>query len=109
MLFSLEASENAQIIQVNDSIFFDAVTDFDNIVQEAESSGEKRVIINLQNAEMICSSAITTLVKHHMSLQKVGRKLIIAGCNEPMLKVMQLLGLTKLMLFAENMTAAEQL
>ncbi len=106
MSFKLENHENAKIVKVNESIFFDAVQDFDSAIQQAEDSGSKKVIIDLSGAEMICSSAITTVVKHHMSLQKSGRRLVISGCNESVMRIMRLLGLNKLMAFAGNLPAA---
>ncbi|EKD83949.1 MAG: hypothetical protein ACD_39C00340G0002 [uncultured bacterium] len=109
MLFKLESIDNAQVIKIAESIFFDAVQEFDGIVQQAEDAGCKKVIIDLTGVEMICSSAITTLVKHHMSTQKKGARLVIAGCNQSMLRIMQLLGLNKLMFFAADLPAALQL
>ena len=106
MSFKLENHENAQVVTVTDSIFFDAVQDFDSAVQQAEDTGAKKVIIDLAGAEILCSSAITTIVKHHMSMQKRGGKLVIAGCNESVVKIMQLLGLNKLMAFADDLSAA---
>jgi len=106
MSFKLEAHEKAQIVKVTESIFFDAVQDFDSAVQQAEDTGAKIVIIDLAGVEMICSSAITTVVKHHMSMQKRGGKLIIAGCNDSVMKIMQLLGLNKLMAFADDISTA---
>jgi len=109
MSFKLETHENAQIVKVTESIFFDAVQDFDSAVQQAEEAGAKMVIIDLSGVEMICSSAITTVVKHHMSMQKRGGKLVIVGCNESVMKIMQLLGLNKLMAFADDVSAAVNL
>ncbi|PKL49988.1 MAG: hypothetical protein CVV42_04830 [Candidatus Riflebacteria bacterium HGW-Riflebacteria-2] len=109
MSFKLENHENAKVVTVTESIFFDAVQDFDSAVQQAEEAGAKTVIIDLAGVEMICSSAITTIVKHHMSLQKSGNKLVIAGCNESVMKIMQLLGLNKLMTFADDLPAALKL
>jgi len=106
MSFKLEAHANAQVVKVTESIFFDAVQDFDSAVQQAEESGAKMVIIDLAGVEMICSSAITTVVKHHMSMQKRGGKLIIAGCSDSVMKIMQLLGLNKLMAFADDISTA---
>jgi anti-anti-sigma factor len=109
MSFKLETYEQAQVVKVSDSIFFDAVQDFDSAVQQAEEASAKNVIIDLSGVEMICSSAITTIVKHHMSMQKRGGKLVIAGCNESVMKIMQLLGLNKLMAFADDVPAAASL
>ena len=106
MSFKLETHEKAQVVRVTESIFFDAVQDFDSAVQQAEEAGAKMVIIDLAGVEMICSSAITTVVKHHMSMQKRGGKLVIAGCNDSVMKIMQLLGLNKLMAFADDVSAA---
>ena len=108
MTFIKETHDQAQVIKVTSSIFFDAVQEFDNAIQEAEDSGKKRVIIDLTGVEMICSSAITTLVKHHMSLQAKGSKLYIAGCNPSVRKILQLLGLDKLMGLTDNVQAALQ-
>ncbi len=108
MTFIKETHDQAQIVKVTGSIFFDAVQEFDNAIQEAEDSGKKRVIVDLTGVEMICSSAITTLVKHHMSLQARGSKLYIAGCNASVRKILQLLGLDKLMGLTDTVQAALQ-
>ncbi len=106
MTFIKETHDQAQVVKVTASIFFDAVQEFDTAIQEAEDTGKKKVIIDLTGVEMICSSAITTLVKHHMSLQAKGGKLFIVGCNASVKKILQLLGLDKLMGIAENVEAA---
>jgi len=109
MSFKLETLENAQVVKVSESIFFDTVQDFDSALLQAEEAGAKIVVIDLSGVEMICSSAITTVVKHHMNMQKRGVKLVIAGCNESVMKIMQLLGLNKLMVFADDVAAAVKL
>lgn len=106
MIFVNESLEQAQVVKVLASIFFDAVQEFDAAIQEAENTGAKRVIIDLTRAEMICSSAITTLVKHHMSLQEKNGKLFVVGCNHSVKKILQLLGLDKLMGLADTIEAA---
>ncbi|PKL44593.1 MAG: hypothetical protein CVV41_04310 [Candidatus Riflebacteria bacterium HGW-Riflebacteria-1] len=109
MLFKVENVESSQVVKVTDSIFFDAVQEFDQAVQQAEESGSKKVIIDLTGVEMICSSAITTIVKHHMSLKNKGARLVVAGCNQTMLRIVQLLGLNKLMSFADDLQTAIKL
>ncbi len=106
MAFFRETYEQAEIIKVTASIFFDSVQEFDAAIQEAEETGKKKVVIDLTGVEMICSSAITTLVKHHMSLQARGGKLFVAGCNVSVKKILQLLGLDKLMGVADSVEAA---
>lgn len=106
MSFKLENFDDAQVVKVSESIFFDAVQDFDTMLQQAEDSGAMKVIIDFTGIEMICSSAITTVVKHHMSLQKKGGRLVIAGCNISVMRIMQLLGLNKLMAFADDVPTA---
>ncbi|MDD3146934.1 MAG: STAS domain-containing protein [Candidatus Riflebacteria bacterium] len=106
MTFYRETHEQAEIVKVTASIFFDAVQEFDAAIQEAEDTGNKKVIVDLDGVEMICSSAITTLVKHHMSLQARGGKLFVAGCNASVKKILQLLGLDKLMGMADSVEAA---
>ncbi|GAB1355753.1 MAG TPA: STAS domain-containing protein [Candidatus Rifleibacterium sp.] len=106
MTFIKETLDQAQVVKVTSSIFFDAVQDFDAVIQEAEDAGKKKVIIDLTGVEMICSSAITTLVKHHMSLQSKGGKLFVAGCNPSVKKILQLLGLDKLIGVADSVEAA---
>lgn len=109
MQFKLESVDSSQVVKVADSIFFDAVQEFDRAVQQAEDSGCIKLIIDLTGVEMICSSAITTIVKHHMSMQKKGARLVVAGCNQSMLRIVQLLGLNRLMLFADDLQTAIQL
>ncbi len=106
MTFIKETLEQAQVVKVTASIFFDAVQDFDAAIQEAEDTGKKKVIIDLTGVEMICSSAITTLVKHHMSLQGKGGRLFVVGCNASVKKILQLLGLDKLIGVADSVEAA---
>ncbi len=106
MTFFRETCEQAEIIKVTASIFFDSVQEFDAAIQEAEETGKKKIIIELTGVEMICSSAITTLVKHHMSLQARGGKLFVVGCNISVKKILQLLGLDKLMGIADSIEAA---
>ncbi|MBU1107956.1 MAG: STAS domain-containing protein [Candidatus Riflebacteria bacterium] len=109
MSFKVESLENAQVVRVTESVFFDTVQDFDSSIQQAEDTDCKSVIVDLTDIEMICSSAITILVKHHMSLQKKSGRLIVSGCNISMMRIMQLLGLNKLMLFADDLQAALKL
>ncbi|NCB39112.1 MAG: anti-sigma factor antagonist [Erysipelotrichia bacterium] len=106
MLFQTESLGHACVVKVPDSIFFDSVADFDKTIQEAEDSGSETVIIDLAGAEMICSSAITTLVKHHMSLQAKNGKLFIAGCNASVKKILHLLGLDKVIGITETVDDA---
>lgn len=108
MTFLKETHDQAEVVKVTGSIFFDAVQEFDAAIQEAENSGKKVVIIDLTGVEMVCSSAITTLVKHHMSLQAKGGKLYIAGCNPSVRKILQLLGLDKLMGIVDSVQSALQ-
>ena len=109
MLFKVENVEGSQVVKVTENIFFDAVQEFDQAVEQAEESGSKKVIIDLTDVEMICSSAITTIVKHHMSMKKKGARLIVAGCNQSMLRIVQLLGLNKLMSFVDDLQTAVKL
>jgi len=47
MTFIKETLDQAQVVKVTSSIFFDAVQDFDAVIQEAEDAGKKKVIIDL--------------------------------------------------------------
>jgi anti-anti-sigma factor len=105
MTFTKETHEQAEVIKVDSSIFFDAVQEFDMLIQEAEES-QLKVVVDFSGAEMVCSSAITTLVKHHMSLKNKGGSLIISGCNVSVKKIFQLLGLDKVMRIADTLRAA---
>jgi len=101
-----ETYGQAQVIKVTASIFFDSVQEFDAAIQEAEDAGASRLVIDVSGAEMICSSAITTLVKHHSSLKGKGHKLYLAGCNQSVKKVLVLLGLDKLVELTDNVADA---
>lgn len=106
MNFEQQTFGSAQVVRVPASVYFDAVQDFDAAIQEAEDTGRLRIIVNLTEAEMICSSAITTLVKHQMSLQQNGAKLYVVGCNPSVKKILQLLGLDKLITLNETVEEA---
>lgn len=101
-----ETYEHGHVIRVTASIFFDAVQEFDAAIQDAEDAGASKVIIDVSGAEMICSSAITTLVKHHSSLKSKGKRLCLTGCNQSVKKVLVLLGLDRLVEMADNVADA---
>ena len=106
MTFTKETHEQAEVIKVTASLFFDSVQEFDALMQDAEDVGQSRVIVDLSGAEMVCSSAITTLVKHHRSLKEKGRELVVSGCNSGVQKVMSLLGLEKIVLITDSLEEA---
>lgn len=106
MSFTLEKIDESPVVVAHDSIFDDMVRDFDALLTKAEEDSTQRLLVDMRRVELLCSSGIMALVKHHVSMQGKGGKLVLIGCQPSVVRVLGLLGLQAIFSLVDSIDAA---
>jgi len=69
--------------------------DFDKIIESSISSGAKALILDFSAVKFIDSSGISSIAKNYRILNEKECKVTLAGCNEALKKIFQLIGFHK--------------
>lgn len=69
-----------------------AANEMEEQVIKAEKDGAKTILINLAEADFICSAGIRVILQHWRQLRTQGRKLQVTRPSEPVLQILEMTG-----------------
>ena len=96
------------ILKISGSVQFDNAKEFSACLREAAEKKVEKLLLDLSQVDIIYSSGLTDIVSCYTKLKASGGKLIIVSPNENIKKLLNLLGLNKLITIAESMEEAKK-
>ncbi len=92
-----KVSENETLLVVAGPLYGEAGTDFEKKLESLIGIESATITIDLGMALGITSSAIGKILSMHKRLAATGRKIRIAGCSEPIYRILRTIKLDSLM------------
>lgn len=83
------------ILHLQEDIFSTNSSEFSELVETFINSGERSIILDFSEVNLIDSSGVTVIAKCFRSLQGKNGHLILAGCTGMVLKIFTMTGITK--------------
>jgi anti-anti-sigma factor len=105
---SLIQDNGYHILKISGSVQFDNAKEFSACLKEATEKKVDKLLLDLSQVDIIYSSGLTDIVGCYTKLKASGGKLIIVSPNDNIKKLLNLLGLNKLIPIVETMEEAKK-
>ncbi|MGM0601100.1 MAG: STAS domain-containing protein [Candidatus Rifleibacteriota bacterium] len=96
------------ILKASESIHFDTAKEFSSCLKEAADKKVSKLLLDLSQVDIIYSSGLTDIVGCYTKLKASGGNLIIVSPSDNIKKMLNLLGLNKLITITETIEEAKK-
>jgi len=83
------------IVSPHQDIDLEVSGEFERVLLQAAPTGQEKIILDWAKVAYVDSSGIGAIVRIHRHLKDRGGELILAGCNENLLKIFKLINFQK--------------